>query len=92
MKLHAIIAIGDVCLASEESIMSNLGMIIDSLISAASMSLNKGQDEDEQRNYSELRSHIVAAYQSVLHSFAEIPDGLQHNDINSAVTNMTKYM
>lgn len=47
-KLHAIIAIGDVCLASEEAIMNNIGVIIDSLVSAASMSLNKGLDEDEE--------------------------------------------
>ena len=72
--------------------MNNIGVIIDSLVSAASMSLNKGLDEDEEQNYSALRSHIVAAYQSVLHSFADIPDGLSHNEVNTAVTNMTKYM
>jgi hypothetical protein len=42
--------------------MNNIGVIIDSLVSAASMSLNKGLDEDEEQSYSALRSHIVAAY------------------------------
>ena len=62
MKLHAIIAVGDVCLASEETILQNLPSIMDSLISAAKMSLNLGTDDDEQRNYAELRAHILACY------------------------------
>lgn len=72
VKLHAIIAIGDVCLASDGG--SNfplLQSVMESLNAAAQKSLNKGANEEEMNVFSRLRENIVSSYASVLHGMTD---------------------
>lgn len=67
-KLVAIVALGDICLQSDVSfLMGHIKSIISELTSAAQMSLNLGQDEDQVAIFSSLRTSIIECYNSILH-------------------------
>ena len=66
-KIHAITAMGDACLASEQNFANYLQSTMKSFEHASRMSVNKGRDEDEELVLSKLRSSLVDAYISILH-------------------------
>ena len=66
-KLTAIIAIGDVCLASETHFIAYSQQVLSSFRGASHMSLQPSDDEDNRALLEQLRIALLDGYISILH-------------------------
>jgi hypothetical protein len=66
-KIHAIIAMGDVSLASNQNFVQYLSSTMNSFMNASHKSVNKGADEDQEAMIMKLRSSLIESYIAILH-------------------------
>ena len=65
-------ALGDILLQSDfRFLMTHIQNVINQLTSAAQMSLNVGQDEDEVAMFGSLRLSMIECYLSILHGLPQ---------------------
>lgn len=73
-KLHAMIALGDLCLAIEEHFQPHLAESMDTLFMACEISLQVPQNPEEEETYNKLRDAIVDAFISIIHGMQPLAE------------------
>ena len=73
-KLHAMIAMGDLCLAIEEHFQPHLGESMDCLFMACEISLQVPQNPEEEETNNKLRDAIVDAFISIIHGMQPLAE------------------
>ncbi len=66
-KLHAIIAVGDLCLATEANFEKHLAPTMQSLFAACSITINPPQNFESIDLLSKLRDSLIDAFISIIH-------------------------
>ena len=78
-KLTAIIAIGDVCLASEEQFTAYAPQVLSSFRAASQQSLQPATDDENRVLLEQLRIALLDGYISVLHGLQPAEQGANMN-------------
>lgn len=94
-KLTAIIAVGDVCLASEHHFEPYIEATMDCLFSAAGMALQniQGISDEEKATIIGLRKSIVEAFVAVVHGIQSLAvQGSQKDKVVLYTQNMFRYI
>lgn len=66
-KIHAIIAMGDACLASEQNFANYLPKTMTAFMNASHASIQRGVDEDQEALLMKLRTALIDGYISIIH-------------------------
>jgi len=73
-KLHAMIAMGDLCLAIEDQFRPHLDESMSCLFMAAETSLVQPNNSEEEETYSKLRDAIIDAFISIIHGMQPLAE------------------
>lgn len=66
-KLRAIETLGDICTATEDQAVHYIYDIMSTLTQACDQSFNKGETDEEVKQYSELRENLVICFVWMVH-------------------------
>lgn len=70
-KFHAIVAIGDIALASEQEFFNYLPQLMEAFLTASKASLATSTDESVNENLKNLRESLIDGYISVVHGMQD---------------------
>lgn len=71
-KLHAMIAVGDICLAIEENFQDYLDETMKCLFSACQITVQPPQNFETDENINKLRDSIIEAFMSIVHGMQQV--------------------
>ena len=77
-KLHAMVAVGDICLAIEEQFDTYLDKTMTCLFSACTLTLNPPQNFESNETIIKLRDSIIDAFISIIHGMQTSQKGPQN--------------